>query len=174
MFSQIIIVKPTMMNPSLIISEDIFPRLHMLFVNHGCRFGLSFPAYSFKKHGNLGNIVEVLCEDREALAALNLASEFKDIEDVKVLTGINETEDYILFRRVREKSRIEKYAARFKTRNGEAPENLRGFVQKHNKKVFSNAFITVRSASTGQKYNLFVSPAEGKTNKFNAYGLVSD
>ena len=172
MFSQLIIVKPTMVNPALVIAEDVFPRLHLKFVNNGCRFGLSFPAYSFKKHGNLGNIVEVLCEDRDALAALDLPSEFAGVEDVKVLTGINETEDYTLFRRVREKSRIEKYAARFQARNGEVPCGLKGYVQKFNKKVFSNAFITVRSASTGQKYNIFVKPVEEKMNKFNAYGLA--
>ncbi len=169
-----IIVKPTMMNPSLVIAEDIFPRLHMMFVNHGCRFGLSFPAYSFKKHGALGNIVEVLCEDRDALTALNLVSEFKDIEDVRVIASINETEDYTLFRRVREKARIEKYAARFEKRNGEVPDRLKGYVRRYNKNVFANAFITARSASTGKKYNIFIKPIEEKTNKFNAYGLVVD
>jgi len=172
MFSQMIIIKPTMINPSVILSEDVFPKLHLLFVNNDCKFGLSFPAYTFKSHGDLGNIIEVLCEDKNALASLDLVTVFKSVEDVKVLPGINETNDYTLFRRVREKSRIEKYSERYQKRNGEIPDKLKGHVQKHNRRVFSNAYIRVKSFSTGKRYNIFVKPVEQKYSRFNAYGLV--
>ena len=172
MYSQMIIVKPTMVSTSLIISEDVFPRLHSLFVNNDCQFGLSFPAYSFNKHGSLGNIVEVLCENKDALAALDLTSVFKNTEDIKVMSNINETNDYVLFRRIREKNRFDKYIERFRKRGNEAPGNMKAHIQHHNKNIFSHAYIMVRSTSTGQKYNLFIAPTEEKTAKFNSFGLV--
>lgn len=172
MYSQMIIVKPTIVNTSLIISEDVFPRLHKLFVNNGCQFALSFPAYSFIKYGTLGNIIEVLCENKEALAGLNLTSTFDDIEDIKVISNINQTDDFVLFRRIREKNRFEKRVKRFILRGNEDPGNMKSHIQHHNKNVFSHAYITVKSASTGQKYNIFIAPTEENTGKFSAYGLV--
>lgn len=172
MYSQMIIVKPTMVNPSLIISEDVFPKLHRLFANNDCQFGISFPAYSFRKHGALGNIVEVLCENKDALKSIDLVSAFDNIEDLKVIANINQTNDYILFRRVREKNRFEKRIKRFMMRGNENPGNMKAYIQRHNKNIFSHAYIAVKSASTGQKYNIFIAPTEEKTGKFSAYGLV--
>ena len=173
-FSQMIIIKPTMTNHNLIISKDIFPKLHLLFASNGNQFGITFPAYSFRGQGKLGSIIEVLCEDRKALSSLNLVDVFKELEDVKVMKDICETNDYKLFRRVREKARFDKYAERFQHRNPEkeAPARMKAHVQYYNKKVFSNAYITVHSASTGQKYNIFIEPVETDNVKFNAYGLV--
>jgi len=173
-FSQMIIIKPTMTNHNLIISKDIFPKLHLLFASNGNRFGITFPAYSFRGRGRLGSIIEVLCEDKNALAGLNLVDEFKEMEDVKVMKDISETNDYKLFRRVREKARFDKYAKRFQQRNPEkeASARMKAHVQYYNKKVFSHAYIAVRSASTGQKYNIFIEPVETDNVKFNAYGLV--
>lgn len=174
MFSQMIIIKPTMTNPNIIISKDIFPKLHRLFASNGNRFGITFPAYSFRGHGKLGSIVEILCEDREALAKLNLVAHFKEFEDIKVMNNINETDDYKLFRRVREKARFEKYAERYQNRGHgrEIPSTMKAHNQHFNKRVFSNAYITVSSASTGQKYNIFIEPVETDNIKFNAYGLI--
>ena len=51
MFSQMIIIKPgTGISANVIISEDIFPVLHRLFVNHGKKFGITFPAYTFDRN----------------------------------------------------------------------------------------------------------------------------
>ena len=172
MYSQMIIVKPTLVNTSIIISEDVFPKLHSLFVSNDCKFGLSFPAYTYNKHGSLGNIIEVLCEDKEALYQLNLPSVFKDIEDIKVMTAINETNDYVLFHRIREKNRFDKYVERFNSRGHKECGNMRAYIQKHNKNIFSHAYITVRSSSTRQKYNIFIAPAEEKIATFNSYGLI--
>ncbi len=172
MYSQMIIVKPTMVNASLIISEDVFPKLHMLFVNNDCQFGLSFPAYSFNKRGSLGNIIEVLCENKDALSALNLTSVFEGIEDIKVMSDINETNDYTLFRRIREKNRFDKKLERFKRRGNEDAGNMKAYIHNHNKNIFFHAYIMVKSLSTGKKYNLFIAPAEEKTARFNSFGLV--
>lgn len=172
MYSQMIIVKPTMVNTSLIISEDVFPRLHRLFVENDCQFGLSFPAYASTEYGSLGNIIEVLCENKDALSALNLTSIFKGIDDIKVMYDINETTDYTLFRRIREKNRFKKQVERCQKRGIEYSSKLEEGIQRHNKDVFSHAYIQVRSISTEQKYNLFIAPSEEKTAKFNSFGLV--
>ena len=172
MYGQLIIVKPTLVSASVIISEDVFPRLHRLFVNNECQFGLSFPAYSFTKCGSLGNIIEVLCEDKEALSSLNLVSEFDGIEELKVMSDINEISDYTLFRRIRERNRYEKRVERFYKRGHEDPGNMKAHIQHHNKNIFTHAYIKVRSESTGQNYNLFIAPSEEKTARFNSFGLV--
>lgn len=86
MFSQMLIIKPgTGISPNIILSEDIFPVLHRLFVEHDKKFGITFPAYSFDGKGQLGNILEVLSEDREALTSLHLEEQLSSLSDyVKV------------------------------------------------------------------------------------------
>lgn len=172
MYSQMIIIKPYVMKSDIILSEDVFPRLHQLFVDNGCKFGVSFPAYSFKEHGELGNIVEILCEDETALRELNLGSHFTDVEEVKVMNDIHKTEDYTLFHRVREKARTGRYAKRMMMRGNELPSGLYAHIQRHNKRIFAHAFIMMKSASTQQKFTLFVEPIEARTAQFNAYGLA--
>ena len=175
MYSQMIIIKPGTGIPSnIIISEDIFPVLHNLFVNNGKKFGITFPAYSFDKRGNLGNIIEVLCEDKNALLALNLEEQFESIKDyVKVKKEISETDDYVLFKRIREKNRYETTAKRMMKRGHADPGRpLAMHIKKRNQQVFCHAYIMVKSASTGKSYNIFVVPTDKKQGHFSSYGLL--
>lgn len=175
MYSQMIIVKPcSFISYNNIISEDIFPSLHMLFVNNANRFAVTFPAYSNdSKRGSLGNIIEVLCEDRELLAGLKLKEVFGDKEDyIKVKDAINETEDYVLFKRVHAENSYETQARRMEKRGNEVQKNLKMHIKKRNQNTFTNPFIMIRSMSTGKRFNLFVGPSELKHGEFSAYGLV--
>lgn len=172
MYSQMLIIKPSIVKSDVILAEDVFPRLHQLFADNGCKFGISFPAYSFKERGELGNIVEILCEDEAALRDLNLDGQFAEVEEVKVMKDIHATENYTLFHRVREKARTEHYAKRMMMRGNEIPSGLYAHIQRYNKRVFAHAFIMMKSASTKQRFTLFVEPIEAKTAQFNAYGLA--
>ena len=175
MFSQMIIIKPgTGISANVIISEDIFPVLHRLFVNHGKKFGITFPAYTFDKRGSLGNIIEVLCEDDKALAELRLEEVMAPIKDyVKVKREIAETDDYMLFKRVRGESQFETTKRRMEKRgHTELGRPLAMHIRKRNQQVFCHAYIKVKSASTGKAYNIFVAHADVKQGNFSAYGLV--
>ena len=176
MYSQEIIIQPAPVPSHMVISRYIFPRLHMLFVNNGSHFGISFPAFIQLEHqGMLGNVVEVLCKDKERLASLNLVDVLSDIKGIKVRKGIHEVEDYVLFRRVRRKS----YASRVRrmmARGGSYAEELRHYIEIYNKRTNAHAYIDVKSLSTGDHFRLYIEPAKplktGVDFSFNAYGLV--
>ncbi len=175
MFSQMIIIKPgTGISSNSIISEDIFPVLHRLFIEHDKKFGITFPAYSFDEKGHLGNILEVLSEDREALASLHLEEHLSALSDyVKVKKEITTTSDYVLFKRIREEHRYETAARRMLKRGHAEPDRrLKMHVRKKNNQVFCQAYIKAKSSSTGQSYNIFLVPTNEKHGKFSAYGLL--
>jgi CRISPR-associated endoribonuclease Cas6/Csy4 subtype I-F len=141
---------------------------------NGKKFGITFPAYTFDKRGSLGNIIEVLCEDDKALAALRLEEVMAPIKDyVKVKREIAETDDYMLFKRVRGESQFETTKRRMEKRgHTELGRPLAMHIRKRNQQVFCHAYIKVKSASTGKAYNIFVAPADVKHGNFSAYGLV--
>jgi len=175
MFSQMLIIKPgTGISPNIIISEDIFPVLHSLFVEHDKKFGITFPAYSFDKKGHLGNIIEVLSEDKEALASLCLEEHLAEVTDyVKVKKEITFTDDYVLFKRIREENQYETTARRMRKRgHTELGRPLEMHIKKKNQQIFCHAYIKVKSASTGQSYNIFLAPTDIKHGSFSAYGLL--
>lgn len=174
MYSQMIIVKPcSFISPNSVIAEDIFPVLHMLFVNNGSKFGITFPTYSIGKKGNLGNIIEVLCEDKELLANLNLKEAFGDKEDyIKVKEDIVKTDDYILFKRVHAENSYETQARRLEKRGHTVDKSLKLLIKRRNQYTFKNCFLMVKSKSTGKRFNLFIAPSDRKHGEFSAYGLI--
>lgn len=175
MFSQMLIIKPgTGISSNIILSEDIFPVLHRLFVEHDKKFGITFPAYSFDGKGQLGNILEVLSEDREALASLHLEEQLSSLSDyVKVKKEIASTDDYVLFKRIREENRYENTARRMQKRGHAEPDRrLKMHIRKRNHQVFCQAYIKVKSSSTGKSFNIFIAPTDEKHGQFSAYGLL--
>lgn len=177
MYSQMIIIKPcAFLSYNTIISEDIFPVLHMLFVNNDNQFGITFPAYiNDGKRGHLGNVIEVLCEERELLSSLKLKNIFIDKEDyIKVMDNIIETDDYTLFKRVHAENSYESKARRMEKRGNIVNKSLKVHIKKRNQSIFTNPFIMIRSLSTGRKFNMFIAPSELKHSKFSAYGLVKE
>jgi len=176
MFYQCITIKPLLTNSNIILSEDIFPRLHSLFVKNGSIFGISFPEYTYIKHGRIGNKVNILCEDKESLRKLNLADIFNTNEEISVDNTIYETQQFQLFCRIRENAHTNRYINRLKKRHiffsNEDEPIINGHIKSHNRKIFSHAYIKLKSGSTKQSFNLFIKPVITDHPSFNSYGLV--
>lgn len=90
---------------------------------------------------------------------------------------IPESAGYLTVRRIQAKSNPERLRRRQMKRKGWTAEQARAAIPESVAETLALPFLTVRSASTGQMFRLFIEqkPAEQpNAGRFNAYGISNE
>lgn len=170
--------------------EKLYTQLHLAFVeaadsNGLVGVGLSFPKYREGDKRGLGDKVRVFAETKEALDSLNLDKWLDRLTDyihVKKIKDVPEkVEGYAFFKRLNDKSNLEKLARRrAKNLDVSIEEALAFFVdresrQQPKREISRYPFVSMLSIHSNKKFPLTIVREDASGAVFNGgfstYGL---
>ncbi|MCY4523855.1 MAG: type I-F CRISPR-associated endoribonuclease Cas6/Csy4 [Halobacteriovoraceae bacterium] len=165
--------------------EKVYSQTHLAMAkqlnsNGHSKIGVSFPEYSSEEK-RLGKILRLLAEKKEHLEHLAINKWLNRLQEYVHITSIRpiptkRISGYILFRRERSKSNIERIIRRKAKREGISEENAKEKLGDFKEKFSNSPYINIKSLSTGKKFKLFIlkknidSMSKGNRT-FGSYGL---
>lgn len=157
----------------------LFAKLHRILGTRGSDdIGISFPGTRGRPTG-LGSSLR-LHGSGEALRHLMAQAWLAGMRDhvrCADIGRIPESAGYLTVRRIQAKSNPERLRRRQMKRKGWTAEQARAAIPESVAETLALPFLTVRSASTGQMFRLFIEqkPAEQpNAGRFNAYGISNE
>lgn len=155
----------------------LYNKLHRALVElNATNIGISFPEYSLKPKG-VGSILR-LHGDQASLNRLQALAWLKGMRDHTETTEVRPvpaSAEYLRVTRRQFKTNVERLRRRRMKRKGESYKQACEAIPADIERKPNVPFITVRSASTGQSFSLFIEQlkADGghQAGEFNSYGL---
>lgn len=159
--------------------DALFARLHRALVQRDSTgIGLSFPdarglrgglGARMRLHGTMAAL--------EPLAALSWLVGMRDHVEVASVLAVPASTSWVSVRRIQAKSNVDRLRRRQMKRKGWTAEEAAAALPEAAVEMLNLPFLTIRSASTGRTFRLFVrqQPATGQQpGHFNAYGLSAE
>lgn len=163
--------------PTYQLMDVLYNKLHKLFVQaQSTAIGVSFPGYS-RSPRTLGNTLRLIGPEAELMGLLthNWLTGMRDHTDVTPVASVPRDTSHRTLRRIQAKSSPARLRRRQARRHGLTEQQILQRVPDSAVETLDLPFVTLRSASTGQRFPLFLrlgplvqTPEAGP---FNTYGL---
>lgn len=155
----------------------VMRKLHQSLVELKCnQIGISFPKYKQEKLGNLMRL-HANEQNLQALMATGWLNGLKDHLAVSDCLEIPKDSKFRTISRVQVKSNPERLRRRAQKRHGLSEEEARERIPDQIAKTTALPFVNVASASTKQKFPLFIQHGpiihQSQQGEFSKYGLSS-
>lgn len=160
-----------------VLMNALFSKFHKGLVKSGYQgsIAVSFPEYRLKPM-TLGKILRLHGSDA-ALAAFmreNWLTGMFDHVRCSSIQNAPATCGFVQVKRKQSKSNVERLRARFAKRHSVSEEEAKQVIPFEAQKRLALPFVSIRSQSTDQRFNLFIQQTKVEKNElgdFNGYGL---
>lgn len=163
--------------PKAVLMNTLFGKLHQALAGlGGGAIGVSFPDLD-QGRPSLGGRLRVHGPG-PGLAGLEGTGWLNGLRDhtrIGVVRPVPAQVSHVVVRRRQAKSNVERLRRRWAKRHGASLEEAKGVIPDEAEKKLALPFVTLRSASTGHAFRLFIEQGEPRPNpatgEFSLYGL---
>ena len=160
-----------------VLMNALFGKLHQALAHlESSSLGVSFPDLDPERPSLGGRLrVHGSRPDLEGLGATGWLGGLRDHAHIGAIRSVPDQISHVVVRRVQAKSSAERMRRRLAKRKGVTMEEARRLIPDGVEKRLNQPFVTLRSASTGQNFHLFIKQEEPRTQPapgdFSQYGL---